>query len=165
MKSRVLFTAAVVASASAQQDASNKCVESVMTVFALGALMPEMQVCSTDSGVPIELTAYPKDADIAKVVATKSCTVWWDGVVVQVKAISPPCDFPVEGGSVVSTAKFNWGLKDMYAYAKASTGAAANATTVKPVATTTAKPVTTVASSAAAAAASVVVVTLAAFVM
>ncbi|RHY02666.1 hypothetical protein DYB36_008250 [Aphanomyces astaci] len=119
MKSRVLFTAALVASASAQQDASKKCVESVMTVFALGALMPEMQVCSTDSGVPIELTAPPKDADIAKVVATKSCTVWWDGVVVQVKAISPPCDFPVEGGSVISTAKFNWGLKDMYAYAKA----------------------------------------------
>ncbi|RHY48546.1 hypothetical protein DYB30_004063 [Aphanomyces astaci] len=92
MKSRVLFTAALVASASAQQDASKKCVESVTTVFALGAFMPELQVCSTDSGVTIDLTAPPKDADIAKVVATKSCTVWWDGV---------------------STAKFNWGLKDI----------------------------------------------------
>ncbi|RHY76291.1 hypothetical protein DYB38_013942, partial [Aphanomyces astaci] len=74
MKSRVLFTAALVASASAQQDASKKCVESVTTVFALGAFMPELQVCSTDSGVTIDLTAPPKDADIAKVVATKSCT-------------------------------------------------------------------------------------------
>ncbi|RHY85231.1 hypothetical protein DYB37_013889 [Aphanomyces astaci] len=144
MKSVSLFTAAIIATATAQQqdtDPSQKCEDSVTTVLAVETVDPAILVCAKDSGVTIDLSVTPTDADLAKVVATKSCTAWWDGVVSKVKAISPPCDFPVEGGSVVNTAKFNWGLRDFYAFVKED----ATTTDISSPTTTTAKPPATTA--------------------
>ncbi|ETW04484.1 hypothetical protein H310_04748 [Aphanomyces invadans] len=139
MKTCALFTAALVATAAAQDAAaSKKCAEAVTTVLALGALDPGALTCSKDSGVSTDPTSTPTEADLTKMLATKSCTTWWDGVVEKVKAISPPCDFPTGATSTINTAKFNWTLKDLYAFAKSA--AAGEPTTTKPSGGATPKP-------------------------
>ncbi|CAK4294383.1 unnamed protein product [Aphanomyces euteiches] len=53
-------------------------------------------------------------------------TGWWDGVVSDVKGISPPCDITGPDGTTFNTASFPWTIKTLFQFAKQN---AANITT------------------------------------
>ncbi|CAK4105119.1 unnamed protein product [Aphanomyces euteiches] len=63
---------------------------------------------------------------LAKVLAEPVCTKWWDGVVSDVKGISPPCDITGPDGTTFNTASFPWTIKTLFQFAKQN---AANITT------------------------------------
>ncbi|KAH9117538.1 hypothetical protein LEN26_012613 [Aphanomyces euteiches] len=81
--------------------------------------------CLEKTGVS-PATASPSDADLQKVLAEPVCTKWWDGVVSDVKGISPPCDITGPDGTTFNTASFPWTIKTLFQFARQN---AANITT------------------------------------
>ncbi|CAK4652853.1 unnamed protein product, partial [Aphanomyces euteiches] len=103
--------------------------------------------CLEKTGVS-PATASPSDADLQKVLAEPVCTKWWDGVVSDVKGISPPCDITGPDGTTFNTASFPWTIKTLFQFARQNAAnitttvapSAASNTTAAPGAATTKAP-------------------------
>ncbi|KAG9398749.1 hypothetical protein AC1031_014067 [Aphanomyces cochlioides] len=121
----VLVAASCIASASAGIIGDTLCQGKFQT-YLYGSMASSAYLsCLEKTGVS-PATTSPSDADLQNVLAEPVCTKWWDGVVSDVKGISPPCDITGPDGTTFNTTSFPWTIKTLFQFVKQN---AANITT------------------------------------
>ncbi|CAK4451868.1 unnamed protein product [Aphanomyces euteiches] len=151
-------TTAILAIALASTVQGATCGLEFAQIFTDATTSPEALTCAKDSGISLAPNTKYTDADLAKVLATPSCTTYWDGVDKKVNAVNPPCDFPNPkgDGTTLNSATFKWTFKDLFSLGAANS--INSSATDGAATTTTAAPTTTPKSSSVVAVASTLIV-------